>query len=449
MNAVQEIEIPVQFPKKLMPLFKRSRYKVLYGGRGGAKSWNIARALLLIGMERPIRVLCTREFQNSIDESVHKLLKDQISLLGLNADYDIQQRKIYGPVFYDDDGNEIGRTEFSFAGLRHNAHGLRSYEGVDICWVEEAVNVSKASWETLIPTIRKEGSEIWISFNPELETDYTYQTFVLKPPSSSILINVNWRDNPWFPAPLRQEKDDLRAKDEDAYLTVWEGQTRKVLEGAVFAKELRKLYVDNRVTVVPYDKLSPVSTFWDLGRRDMTSIWFIQRVGLQWRVLKFIEDHGHAIDHYIKVLKDQEYVYDTIWLPHDGKHKTIHHPLSIREQLQKAFPSIDVNVLDQFPLEMQINAARLAMNSTWFDADKCADGLQSLTHYQYEVDPETKERSNKPLHDWASHGASAFMTFAMSIEEDRRPKQITLPARAPRAPVRAGNSGGWMSRMKP
>lgn len=446
---MEEIEIKAEFPKKLMPLFRPKRYKIAYGGRGGAKSWNFARALLLLGLDRPLRVLCTREFQNSLDESVHKLLKDQIGLLDLYGDYEVQKSKIYGPVFHDDDGNEIGRTEFSFAGLRHNAAGLRSYEGVDVCWVEEAENVSKSSWDTLIPTIRKEGSEIWLSFNPDLETSETYKRFVLKPPSDSILMNVNWRDNPWLPQTLRNEKDELRKRDEDAYLTVWEGHTREVLEGAVFAKELRKLYLGNRVTDVPYDKLSPVSTYWDLGRRDMTSIWFIQRVGFQWRVIDFLEDCGHAIDHYIKELKEREYIYDRHQLPHDGKHKVMHHPLSISEQLRKAFPSVDVEVLDQYPLEMQINAARLAMGTCWFDVNKCADGLHSLNHYEYEVDSETKERSKKPLHNWASHGSSAFMTFAVSIQEDRRPAKIEK-AKPPLKLLRANREAAtWMRRMRP
>lgn len=446
---MEVIDLVAPFPSRLKGLFQPSRYKVLYGGRGGAKSWNIARALLLMGVDRPLRILCAREFQNSIDESVHKLLKDQIALLGLSDDYDVQQRKIYGPTFYDDDGNEIGRTEFSFAGLRHNAAGLRSYEGVDICWVEEAVNVSKSSWDTLIPTIRKQGSEIWISFNPELESDETYKRFVKNPPDTAMMFPVSWRDNPWFPDTLRKEKDDLRHKDEDAYLTVWEGHTRKVLEGAVFAKELRKLYLDNRITNVPYDRLSPVSTYWDLGRRDMTSIWFIQRVGFQWRVLDFLEDNGHAIDHYIKELKNKEYIYEAHWLPHDGKNKVLHHPLSIQSQIEKAFPSVDVKVLDQFPLETQINAARLAIATCWFDQEKCADGLHSLTHYEYEVDEETKERSKKPLHNWASHGASGFMTFAMSIEEDKRPVKLALPKRPSVLRGVPKTSGNWMRSLKP
>ncbi len=402
-----------------------------------------------MGLERPLRVLCTREFQNSIEESVHKLLKDQVALLGLQDYYDVQKTKIYGPEFEDEDGNLIGQTEFSFAGLRHNAHGLRSYEGVDVCWVEEAVNVSKASWETLIPTIRKDGSEIWISFNPVLDSDYTYKRFVLKPPSDSYCVRINWRDNPWFPATLKREMEDLRREDEDAYLNVWEGHTKQVLDGAVFAKELRAMRKENRITSVPYSRTNPVSTYWDLGRSDMTSIWFIQRVGLQDRAVQFYENNSHAIDHYIKYLKEQPYVYDTIWLPHDGNSKMLHHPLSIKEQLKKAFPSLDVKVLDQFPLETQINAARLSMATIWIDEENCVDGLAALNNYQYEVDDETKERSKKPLHNWASHGSSAFMTFAMSKREPKRTPQLEQPRGIIVPPSRRGLSGDWMRKIRP
>ena len=157
------------FPAKLQGLFKKSRYKVLYGGRGGAKSWGIARALLIMGAKKPMRILCAREYQTSIKDSVHKLLCDQIEALGLLQFYEITQASLRG----------ANGTEFAFIGLKNNPANIKSFEGVDVCWVEEAQTVSRLSWNILIPTIRKEGSEIWVSFNPELETDETYQRFVV------------------------------------------------------------------------------------------------------------------------------------------------------------------------------------------------------------------------------------------------------------------------------
>ena len=156
-NAIAKAEFPV----KLQGLFKKARYKVCLGGRGGAKSWGIARALLILGAKSPIRILCAREFQASIKDSVHKLLCDQIDALGLLPFYEITQTSIRG----------FNGTEFAFVGLKNNPTNIKSFEGVDICWVEEAQTVSRLSWNVLIPTIRKQGSEIWISFNPDLETD--------------------------------------------------------------------------------------------------------------------------------------------------------------------------------------------------------------------------------------------------------------------------------------
>src|SRR4051812_34892746 len=176
--------VNAKFPAKLQFLFKPKRYKIAYGGRGGAKSWGFARALLILGAQRTLRILCARETQKSIADSVYKLLCDQISDLGLSQFYEITKTNIRG----------ANGTEFTFAGIRQSSVGdIKSYEGCDICWVEEAQIVSKRSWEILIPTIRKDGSEIWISFNPDLETDETYKRFVISPPSESSPVKINWR----------------------------------------------------------------------------------------------------------------------------------------------------------------------------------------------------------------------------------------------------------------
>ena len=166
-----------EFPEKLSILFDKARYKVLYGGRGGAKSWGVARALLILGCKSTLRILCAREFQTSIKDSVHKLLSDQIYALGLESFYEITQNSIRGK----------NGSEFAFVGLKNNVANIKSFEGVDICWVEEAQTVSKTSWNVLIPTIRKEQSEIWVTFNPELESDETYQRFVISPPDHAIV----------------------------------------------------------------------------------------------------------------------------------------------------------------------------------------------------------------------------------------------------------------------
>jgi phage terminase large subunit len=215
----------VDFPRKMQPLFRPKRYKIIPGGRGGAKSWSIARALLLICAKKKTRVLCGRETQVSITESVHKLLKDQIDALGLKSIYDVQKTVI-----------RCRRTgsDFIFVGIKNDPDKLKSTEGVDICWVEEAHKVSEESWKILIPTIRKDGSEIWISFNPDQETDPTSKRFLLNPPIDSVTIEANWQDNPWFPETLRKEKDYDYRVDPESAAHVWGGKFRKGSQAQIF-----------------------------------------------------------------------------------------------------------------------------------------------------------------------------------------------------------------------
>ena len=175
-----------QIPRVLEPLFSPNRYKILHGGRGSAKSWSVARALLILASESPLRIVCFREVQKSIEESVHALLKSQIVELQLEG-WTVEKTQIYN--------REVG-SEFKFAGLStETASSMKSYEGFDIAWVEEAESVVQSSWTLLIPPIRKEGSEIWITFNPQLDTDYTYVEFVEDPPEGAFCIAMNWRDN--------------------------------------------------------------------------------------------------------------------------------------------------------------------------------------------------------------------------------------------------------------
>ncbi len=216
--------LSVQIPSAFAELFTPARYKIYYGGRGSGKSWAVARALPILALQRRIRVLCAREFQTSIADSVHKLLSEQIYALGLDRFYSVQKAGIT---------NAIG-SEFIFKGLHHNVLEIKSTEGIDICWIEEAQSVSEESWQVLIPTIRKEHSEIIATFNPLEESDPTYQRFVVSPPPGAIVRKVSWRDNPWFPDVLREEMEYLRRVDPEAYAHVWEGDVRTVSDAVIF-----------------------------------------------------------------------------------------------------------------------------------------------------------------------------------------------------------------------
>jgi phage terminase large subunit len=436
---VSEVAAPNthHFPAKLQCLFQPKRYKVLYGGRGSGKSWGIARALLIKGAQAPLRVLCVREQQNSIADSVHQILSDQIAALGLGHLYNIQQKYIEGP-----DG-----TRFSFEGVRHNVQRIKSYEGVDILWAEEAQAITASSWNVLIPTIRKPGSEIWVSFNPNLETDATYKMFIKDEPTDAAVVEINWRDNPWFPEVLRLEMEKLKAKDYDAYLNVWEGKCRTLLEGAVYTEELRAAISEGRICKVPFQpEAGPVDVFFDLGWSDATALWFRQKVGFEWHYIHYYENRQQKLSHYLDYLTSKKWQYHTLWLPHDARAKEKGSGMSIEEQVRKT--SWTVRIVRNVRLEDGINAARTILPNCYFDAEGCEKGLDALKHYRYEVVEENGTLSKLPKHDWSSHGADAFRYSAVALKQGRTERAERSVARSAKYQPQwesLGDTGhGWM-----
>lgn len=410
-------QIEAAFAEKFKPLFKPKRYKVYYGGRGAGKSWSFARALLILGAQKPIRVLCARETMKSIGESVHQLLSDQIANLGLGGFYTIQKASIMG----------ANGTEFIFAGIRQNVHNLKSYEACDICWVEEAQTVTKSSWDVLIPTIRKEGSEIWVSFNPELESDETFQRFVVHGRTDATVIKVNWPDNPWFTEVMRTEKDHLLVTDKNAYDHVWEGMCKTAVEGAIYLSELTQAESEGRLTKVPWEPVSPVHTFWDLGFGDATAIWFGQTIGFEFRLIDYLEGCQQGLQFYLKELQRKSYLYGNHYLPHDATAHELGSGRTIEEQIAAVFPG-KVQIVPRLSLEDGIAAARAIFPKCWFDRENCADGVQALRHYRYEKDEKMGTTGKdaykrQPLHDWSSHAADAFRYFAVAIQEPKRKRK--------------------------
>ena len=393
---------------------------MLYGGRGGAKSWGIARALLLMGANRQLRILCAREIQKNIEESVHQLLADQIAALELGGFYEVQRAKIIGK----------NGTTFSYAGLKHNAAGLKSHEGCDICWVEEAHAVSAHSWDILIPTIRKDGSEIWISYNPELEEDETHQRFVVNPPADAEIIEINWRDNPWFPAVLDQERQTSLArvaaglKSQADHDHTWEGKCRKALEGAIYGRELEWLHANNRITEVPHVVGIPIFTFWDIGRNDTTAIWFMQRIGMTNRFFDFYEDRLQNLSFYIGKLREfamtKGYQFGRHYLPHDVEVTDISREdcKSRKEVLEDARIGEIHTVPRVDDLREGIDVTRRAFSGCWFDKDGCKNGLHALRHYVREYDEKHQVYRQTPLHNWASNAADAFRQFGQGFVGD-------------------------------
>lgn len=395
-----------EFPEALQFLFTPARYKVAHGGRGSAKSWSYARALLIQGAQEPLRILCARETQMSINQSVHKLLCDQISELELGSFYKVTESSIRGK----------NGTEFSFCGIRQQGvHNIKSFEGVDRCWVEEAQTVTKQSWDILVPTIRKPGSEIWISFNPDLEDDETYQRFVVSPPDGAIVKRVNWQDNPWFPLVLRAEKDDLAQRDPVAYENVWEGRCRTLAEGAVLFKEMQAAEAEGRIGVYPHDTTKPVYLAFDIGVGDPTCIWYAQKQpNGRWRFIDYTMDTDEGLPFYARLWARKNYLYGGYWCPHDAKQRewgTGKTPKEIAAGL-----GINFSDVPNLSIEDRVSAAKQFIEQCEFDAEHCVEGLRGLRNWRWDMNVRLNERKNRPLHNWASHPGDAFSYFAVASD---------------------------------
>jgi len=397
-------ETEIEFPQKLRPLFEPKRYKVMYGGRGGAKSWGVARALIIQAAQNPLRILCAREVQKSMKDSVHRLLKDQIEAMGYSHFFEVLDTEIRGK----------NGSLFLFAGLQsHTVDSIKSFEGVSVVWVEEGHGVSKKSWDTLIPTIRKPGSEIWVTLNPDMDTDDTYQRFIAAPSDDTWLCEVNWRDNPWFPAVLEQERLKAQRTDPDSYAHIWEGQPRRVAEGAIYRHEIDALFADNRVRDVPYDPLLPVHTVWDLGWNDSMVILFVQRGPMDVRIIDHIEESNRTLDWYVAALDKKPYRYGIDFIPHDGRTRNYQTGKSTEELLSDLGRKVDVLPVDS--IEAGLKAARMVFPRCYFDKTKTARLVECLKRYRRDINQRTNE-PGAPLHDEYSHSADAFRYLGQAVD---------------------------------
>ena len=396
----------IRIPEKFLPLLEPSRYKVFYGGRGSGKSESFARALLIKGAQQKHLILCTRELQASIQDSVHRLLAATIEAEGLGCEYDVLQTVIR---------HKRNGTEFIFKGLKHNISEIKGLQGVTIVWAEEAENISNRSWEILIPTIRAKDSEIWISFNTKNRNDPTYERFVANEQPDSIVRKVSWSDNPFFPDVLRREMEKLKESDTDAYNHIWGGDFDIRRSGAVYAKQLAKARDEGRICKVPYDPSCQVFTAWDLGFGDSTAIWWLQFVGRELRWLESYENSGEQLDHYVQIVKSKKYNYSWHYLPHDGGHGNIR-----GDSVSKQLHSMGLNNI-VLPRESDITPGiellRQTIAFSAFDADNCKDGLKALESYAYEWDQDRSVFKSKPRHDWTSHFADGARYAAQAAAQ--------------------------------
>lgn len=402
------------------------RLFLLADGTVTHNSWSCARALLLFAVQKPIRVLCAREVQKSIRDSVHKLLSDQIQLLGLGSFFEVQEAVI----------KVRNGGEFTFSGLStQTIDSIKSMEGVDYVWAEEAHVITKKSWDILIPTIRKEESEIWVTFNPSLESDETFQRFVVNPPPDTVVVKLDYKDNPWFPEVLEKERLYCKDNDPDNYPNIWEGTCKPAVEGAIYYHEVEKAEKENRICNVPYDPMLKVQVVMDLGWADSMAIALVQKQSSELRIIEYIEDSHKTLDYYSAMLKTKMLNWGKVYLPHDGRTKDFKTGKST-EHILKAL-GWKVEITDGLAVEDGIRITRMVFNRMYFDRHLTARPqktesypaghnrlIECAKRYRRRINTQTQEPGT-PLHDEWSHGADTLRYI--SINADRFTNETTKP----------------------
>lgn len=393
----------VRLPEYAGCLWEPARHYALFGGRGAAKSHSIAKRLLITGAEKTFRVGCGREFQRNIQESVKLLLDDQIVALGLGDYYESTEREIRG-IRND--------TLFTFLGTWRNPQGIKSMEAYDAFWGEEANRFSRQSINVLIPTLRKETSCFFWSWNPEYEHDPIDQMFRGPggPPPDSIIKRVGWEDNPWFPDVLRKQMEHDYATNPDVADHVWGGEYVKAVDGAYFAKQLRQARLEGRFTTLALDPNFQVRAYWDLGRNDATAVWVTQFVGERINVIDYCEGVGQAPGYYFAWLRTNGYDGCLCVLPHDGANIHPENPVAMSYEAQAKAAGFQARVVrNQGPgaAIQRVDAVRRNFTRCWFDEDRTRPGVKALGYYHEKIHEE-RNVGLGPEHDWSSHGADAF-----------------------------------------
>lgn len=392
------------FPEWAQDLWKPNPYLVFYGGRGAGRSYNIAQALLIQGIEKTTRNLCVREYQSAISESVHAQLETIVNNLNLKSVYDVQKSKIV---------SKRNGTTFTYGGITTNPESVKSTTDVDNCWVEEAESVKEKSWEFLLPTIRKPGSRIIISFNPGLVTAPTYQRFVVNPPKDAIKRLINYHDNPFLPEKLRQQAEEMKEQDYDKYRHVWLGEPLSSLVGAIYEREVANIEADGRLLVLRPNRGTETFVCADLGWSDSTVLWFIQKIGQEFFVVDYYENNQETWDHYLKYIAAAPYNIKGVILPHDSKKRTVENTgLTLYEQtIAAGFKTIHVPMIS---VDEGIDATRQFLARAYFNSSRCGDGFESLRRYQWEENRQG-DIKRKPKHDATSHGADALRYGAIVL----------------------------------
>lgn len=409
----------VELPPKLIPVFAgEADVRGAFGGRGSAKTRTFAkmtaiRAHMWARAGRKGIILCGRQFMNSLDDSSLEEIKAAI-----------ESEKWLAPWF--DIGEKYirtidGRVNYKFMGLDRNIDSVKSKAKILLCWVDEAEPVVEEAWAKLIPTLREEDSELWVTWNPERKTSATHKRFRLSQNSRMKIVPMNFRDNPYFPDILeRTRQDDMKNRPED-YPHVWEGDFKTVITGAYFAQALTKARAEGRVGKVAADPLMEKRAYFDIGgtgaRADARAIWIVQFVGKEIRVIVYRETQGQPLSADVDWMRSNGYSGIHCVLPHDGETNDRVHDVSYDSYLRKAgFPVTVIPNQGRGAAMKRVEAVRRIFPACWFNEATTAPGLDALGWYHEKRD-EQRDAGFGPEHDWASHGSDAFGLMAVAYEQ--------------------------------
>jgi len=413
----------LEIPPKLIPIFDgKATIRGAHGGRGSAKTRTFAKMTAVRGYiwakaGREGIILCGRQFMNSLDDSSMEEIKAAIkSEPWLAKFYDIGEKYIR---------TKCGRVEYKFAGLDRNIDSVKSKSRILLCWVDEAEPVTEEAWQVLIPTLREEDSELWVTWNPKRKGSATDLRFRNSKDASVKVAEMNWSDNPWFPAILERLRLKDLAERPDTYNYIWEGGYITVLTGAYYAAGITAAKLQRRIGRVTADPLMTIRLFCDIGgtgaRADAFAMWAAQFIGKEIRVLNYYEVVGQPLSAHVIWLREQGYTPDKaqIWLPHDGKTQDRVNDVSYESSLEAVGYTVTV-IPNQGKgaAKARIEEGRRLFGAMWFDEEKCAPGLDALGWYHEKKD-ETRNIGLGPEHDWASHGADAFGLMCVAHEEPK------------------------------
>ncbi len=406
MSSSREIEIADVFLPLLMP----RRYKGAYGGRGSGKSWFWAEQVVLKTYQRKTDVVCIREVQNTIKDSVKKLIETKIEALKLGSAFEVLESEIKGR-----NGSQI-----IFKGMQsYNADNIKSLEGFEIAWVEEAQSLSERSFDLLRPTIRSPGSELWFSWNPRHKTDPVDYFFRGPFSDPDVLgIQANWSDNPWFPDELRKERTRDYARDPEKAAHIWEGDYERITEGAYYARLILQAEREGRIRDFEIDRTKPVHTAWDLGKRSNNVIWCWQNVNDVPHIVDFYSPPDGDLKIWAQWLADRAY-HGNDYVPHDvmteewGTGRTRWELLKTMGRKPTRVASVSV--------EDGRNAVRLILEKAVFHKSNCDYGIDGLRSYRREWDAERGVFKDTPLKNWADHIADGFRYLALAWRDMPKP----------------------------